>query len=180
VIGTGGPLEDFSGTLVFLEAARLVLDAGHDVEFVVASPASQQLMLRHRAQRLAIADRVTVADYPSFSAEFWSVLDIYCQPAVAPTTGRTLIRALSHGIPCIATDVKGLSGLIELGENGLIVQKSHPGALADAMTALLEDPVAARRLGSTALERVRGQFDPETEVDRLAELYRDTSRDCFV
>jgi glycosyltransferase involved in cell wall biosynthesis len=172
VIGTGGPLEEASGTTIFLEAARLVIDAGHDVEFVIASPGSQQIILRHRAQRLQIADRVTVADFPSFSAEFWSVLDMYCQPAAVPSTGRTLIQALGHGIPCIATNVKGLSGLIESGENGLLIPRSDPIALARAITTLLDDPVNARRLGSTALDRVRDRFDPEVEADRLAELYQ--------
>jgi glycosyltransferase involved in cell wall biosynthesis len=171
VIGTGGPLEEASGTIVFLEAARLVLDAGHDVEFVIASQGSQQVILRHRAQRLQIADRVTVADYPSFSAEFWSVLDVYCQPAVVPSTGRTLIQALGHAIPCIATDVKGLSGLIDSGENGLLVPRSDPNTLAKAITSLLDDPVKAQRLGSAALDRVRACFDPELEADRLADLY---------
>ena len=76
--------------MIFLEAARLVVDAGHDVEFVIASPGSRQVMLRHRAQRLQIADRVTVADYPNFSAEFWSVLDLYCQPASRAKHGSDL------------------------------------------------------------------------------------------
>ena len=172
VIGTGGPLEEASGTMIFLEAARLVLDAGHDVEFVIASPGSQQIILRHRAQRLQIADRVTVADYPSFSAEFWSVLDMYCQPATVPSTGRTLIQALGHALPCVATDVKGLSGLIDSDENGLVVPRSDPEALAKAINALLDDPVKARRLGSAAHDRVRARFDPELEADRLARLYQ--------
>jgi glycosyltransferase involved in cell wall biosynthesis len=172
VIGTGGPLEEASGTMIFLEAARLVLDAGRDVEFVIASQGSQQIILRHRAQRLQIADRVTVADYPSFSAEFWSVLDVYCQPAVVPSTGRTLIQALGHGIPSIATNVKGLSGLIDPGENGVRVPRSDPNALATAIIALLDDPVKARRLGSAALDRARDRFDLEVEADRLSDLYQ--------
>ena len=130
VIGTGGPLEEASGMMIFLEAARLVMDAGHDVEFVIASQGSQQIALRHRAQRLAIADRVTVADYPSVGAGFWSVLDIYCQPAVVASAGRTLIQAFGHAVPCIATNVKGLRALIDPGENGVIVPPGDPGALA--------------------------------------------------
>jgi glycosyltransferase involved in cell wall biosynthesis len=100
------------------------------------------------------------------------VLDVYCQPAVVPSTGRTLIQALGHAIPSIATDVKGLSGLIESGETGLLVPRSDPDALARAITALLEDPVKARRLGSSALDRARARFDPEVEADRLADLYQ--------
>ena len=176
VIGTGGPLEEASGMMIFLEAARLVVDAGHDVEFVIASQGSQQIVLRHRAQRLQIADRVTVADYPNVGAGFWSVLDIYCQPAVVASTGRTLIQAFGHAVPCIATNVKGLRALIDSGENGVIVPPGDPRALKQAMIALLDHPEEARRLGSHALDRARVQFDPDVEADRLIDLYRQAAR----
>ncbi len=172
VIATGGPLEEASGMTIFMEAARLVMDAGRDVEFVIASQGSQQVMLRHRTQRLRIAERVTVADYPSLIAGFWRVLDIYCQPAVVASTGRTLIQAFGHAAPCIATDVKGLRDLITPGENGLIVPPRDPRALANAMITLLDHPGEARRLGAKALARARSLFDPDAEADRLVDIYR--------
>jgi glycosyltransferase involved in cell wall biosynthesis len=172
VIGTGGPLEEASGLMIFLDAARHVIDSGHDVEFVIASQGSQQIVLRHRAQRLEIADRVTVADYPNVGAGFWSVLDIYCQPAVVASTGRTLIQAFGHAIPCIASDVTGLRALIDPGENGVVVSPGDPRALAQAMIGLLNHPEEARRLGVHAFDRARVLFDPDVEADRLVDLYR--------
>jgi glycosyltransferase involved in cell wall biosynthesis len=171
VVGTGGPLEEASGLMIFLEAARLVLDAGHDVEFLIATEGTQQLALRHYAQRLCIADRVTVANYPSVSADFWRVLDIYCQPAVVASTGRTLIQALAHAIPCIATDVRGLRALIDRGKNGLIVAPNDPGALMSALITILDCPDEAHRLGSQALHWAQTLFDPDAEADRLVDVY---------
>jgi glycosyltransferase involved in cell wall biosynthesis len=175
VIGTGGLLDEDSGMMTFLEAARRVLDAGRDVEFVIASQGSEQVVLRHRIQQLKIADRVTVADYRSVGAEFWTVLDIYCQPALNASTGRTLIQALGHALPCIATNVRGLRTLINAGDNGVIVPPADPVALKNAVVALLDHPEEARRLGSNALERARTQFDPDIEAARLAEVYRQAS-----
>jgi glycosyltransferase involved in cell wall biosynthesis len=175
VIGTGGPLEEASGMMVFLDAARLVMDAGHDVEFVIVSQGTQQIVLRHRAQHLQIADRVTVADYPTVGAGFWGVLDIYCQPAVVASAGRTLIQAFGHAVPCIAANVKGLRALIEAGENGLIVPPGDARALEQAMIALLDNPEGARTLGNHALDRARALFDPDVEADRLIDLYRQAS-----
>jgi glycosyltransferase involved in cell wall biosynthesis len=174
VIGTGGPLEEASGMTIFMEAARLVMDAGRDVEFVIASQGSEQVILRHRTQRLRIAERVTVADYPSLNAGFWKVLDIYCQPAVGASAGRTLIQASGHAAPCIASNVRGLRDLINPGETGLIVPPRDPDALASAMIALLDHPAEARRLGANALDRARTLFDPDVEADRLVDLYRRT------
>jgi glycosyltransferase involved in cell wall biosynthesis len=171
VIGAGGPLDDTSGMMIFLEAARLVLDAGYDIEFVIASHGAEQSHLRRRAQQLEIGERVTVGDYPSLGAEFWSVLDIYCQPAIVPSAGHALATALAHAVPCIATNVRGLRALIEPGESGLLVHPNDPRAIEQAILSLIDHPAEAARLGQNGLATVQARFNPEVEADRLAELY---------
>jgi glycosyltransferase involved in cell wall biosynthesis len=179
VIGTGGPLDEASGLMVFLEAARRVLDAERDVEFVIAGQGANQLELRRRAQQLRIGERVTVAEFPSVGAEYWTVLDIYCQPSIVPSAGVPLLQAMAHGVACIASSVEGLRGLIEAGSSGLMLAPDDPEALQIAITELLDNPDEARRLGRNARERVKTEFDPEAEADRLLELYRSVlDHDC--
>jgi glycosyltransferase involved in cell wall biosynthesis len=172
VIGAGGPHEESSGLSVFLKAAHLVVAAGYDVEFIIAGHTSQQSALRYNAQRLQIADRVTLADYPGSGPELWSALDFFCQPALKASSGRTLIQALARALPCIASDVKGLRDLIDSGENGLLVPPGDPTALKEAMLALLDQPELTRRYGQNALETARSRFDLDSEAARLTELYR--------
>jgi glycosyltransferase involved in cell wall biosynthesis len=176
VVGTAGSLDDGSGVPIFLEAAQRVIAAGYDAEFVVASQGAGPAELRRRAQQLGIGERVTVADFASVGADIWTVVDLYCQPAKTATSGGALLQAMAHGIPCIATDVAGLRGLIEAGTNGLIVPRDDPKALKDAITALLDDPEGARCLGRNAHECVRRDFDPDLEADRLVALYRKAVR----
>jgi glycosyltransferase involved in cell wall biosynthesis len=173
VIGTGGPLDEGSGLMVFLEAARRVLDAGYDAEFLIAGRGIRHPELRRRARQLEISERVTVADFASVGARYWTVLDIYCQPAIVASAGGTLLQAMAHAIPSIATGVAGLRGLIEPGSHGLIVPPADPEALQVAIIDLLDHPEDARRLGRNARERVRADFDPDAEADRLVDLYRD-------
>jgi glycosyltransferase involved in cell wall biosynthesis len=171
VIGTGGPHEEGPGLLIFTEAARLVVGAGYDVEFVIACAAREQTTLRSLAKQLGIAERVTVTDYPIAGPDFWSVLDIYCQPAVSANTGRMLILALARALPCIATDVKGLRTLIDHTKDGLLVPAADPVALKSAITTILDDPSLACRLGENASQSVQQRFNIDVEADRLAELY---------
>ena len=126
MIGAGGPLEDISGLLIFAEATRLVVSAGYDVEAVIACRSREQIALRYAVNQLGIADRVTLTDYPIAGPDFWSVLDIYCHPAVNADPGRMLMLALGRAVPCIATDVQGLRTLIDSGKDGLLVPASDP------------------------------------------------------
>ncbi|MDR3636663.1 MAG: glycosyltransferase family 4 protein [Isosphaeraceae bacterium] len=173
VIGTAGPLVDESGFATFLNAARRVLEAGLDAEFVIAGLGPDEADLRRRADRLGITDRVTFAGIPAVGLRFWDVLGLYCQTATVPTVGRTLALAMAHGVPSIATDVEGLRALVAHDETGLRVPPENSGALADAILTLLKDPVRAHRLGHAARALIQRDFDPLAEVDSLVAVYRD-------
>ncbi len=56
--------------MIFLDAARLVLDAGYDIEFVIATHGGEQSQLRRSAQQLDIGERVTVGEYPILGPEY--------------------------------------------------------------------------------------------------------------
>jgi len=118
-----------------------------------------------------------VSDHPIIGPRFWSVLDVYCQPSIGPSTGRTLLYALAHGVPSIATDVKGLRPLIDPGETAVLIPAADPHALQKAIVDLLQDPSDARRLGSHARESIRARFDADVEADKLAALYRQVGKE---
>lgn len=172
VIGAAGPPLEETGFATFLEAARIILDNGRDVEFLIASRGGEATDPRRRALALGIQERVTVADLPVVGERFWSVLDLYCQPSLVPSVGRTLAPALAWGVPSVASNVQGLRGMIQEGRSGLLVPPGDPSALAAAVLHLIDNPDRALAMGTLARERTLARFDPNAEADRLAALYR--------
>jgi glycosyltransferase involved in cell wall biosynthesis len=172
VIGTAGPAVTSSGFAVFLEAARLVLSSGRDAEFLIATQGPDAIDVRRQAQARKIADRVSVADFAAVGPRFWTVLSIYCQPSLTHTVGRTLALALAHGIPSIASSVRGLHTLIDHGRTGTIVPAGDPEALALAINEFLDHGDLATRIGLEGQAAARALFDLETEADCLTSLYR--------
>ncbi|WP_422930979.1 glycosyltransferase family 4 protein [Singulisphaera sp. PoT] len=173
VIGTAGPLTASSGFSTFLNAARRVLDAGADVEFVIAGEGEDEADLRRRAERLKITDRVTFAGQPVEGLDFWSVLDLFCQTSVVPTVGRSLGLAMAAGVPSIASDIRGLRSLVMHEETGLLVVPNDSGGLANAIISLLRDPDRARMLGQAGQKTIMSRFDPDQEARALATLYQE-------
>jgi glycosyltransferase involved in cell wall biosynthesis len=172
VIGTAGPLVASSGFATFLHAARRVLDAGVDAEFVIAGRGEDEVDLRRRADRLRIADRVTFASHSLEGLRFWGVLDLYCQPSIVPTVGRSLAMAMAAGVPAIASDVGGLRALIDHDRTGLRVTPDNSAALAEAVLVLLGDPQRARALGRLGREGILRDFHPDDEARALDAVYR--------
>jgi len=172
VIGTAGSLTAGSGFATFLNAARRVLDAGVDAEFVIAGQGEDEVDLRRRADRLRIADRVTFAGIPAVGLRFWSVLDLFCQTSLVPSVGRTLATALAFGVPSVASDIEGLRALVAHAENGLRVPPGDSAALAASLLELLADPDRARRLGEHGRATIERDYQPDSEARLLSEVYR--------
>lgn len=172
VIGSAGPSAESSGFQIFFEAVRTVLADDQDAEFIVALQGNDVLDIRRLAQWMGIGDRITIADFALLGPRFWTVLDIYCQPALSPNAGRTLALAMANEVPCIVSNVAGLHSLIHDGQTGLIVPSEDPASLARAILTLLKDRETAGRLARSAAEFILERFDSENEANQLLNLYR--------
>ncbi len=173
VIGAAGPLVGGSGFATFLNAARKVIDAGVDAEFLIAGEGEDEGELRRRAERLRIAERLTFADDIPVGLTFWDVLDVYCQTSIVPTVGRPLILAMASGVPSIVSDVEGLRAMIKDTENALLVPHGDSTALAASIVDLLQDRENARRIGEIGQRIVLTEHHPDLEAERLHQLYRE-------
>lgn len=98
--------------------------------------------------------------------EWLNTLDLYIQPSRQEGLPRAVIEAMSQGLPVIASDVGGVSELIE---PQWIVPPNNPQALAKKISALLSDPTAmigqarinfekAQEYGASVLNNRRAQF----------------------
>ncbi|MEM9490710.1 MAG: glycosyltransferase, partial [Myxococcota bacterium] len=94
------------------------------------------------------------------------------------------IEAMSLGVPVIASDVGGLTEIIEHERSGLLVpqtvsstagavrRQADPAALAAAQLRLLGDPAFARAIGQAGQQRVTETFSLASMVDGNVAVYR--------
>lgn len=81
--------------------------------------------------------------------------------------GTKALEAAFLGIPVIATDLPGYRDLIDDGQSGVLIpaRGDVTGAWVDAITHLLEDPLARERLGAHARQHVAPQHTIEGYTD---------------
>jgi glycosyltransferase involved in cell wall biosynthesis len=107
----------------------------------------------------------------------YSVADVVVVPSVIPDAlSRVLLEAMAAGRAIVATRVGGTPELILHGTTGLLVDRSDPDALADALLRLLEDRPLAARVGAAARRHVETLFAEAASLDRLLDVYAGTLR----
>jgi glycosyltransferase involved in cell wall biosynthesis len=98
---------------------------------------------------------------------------VLCLPSHAEGTPNCVMEAMSCGIPVVATRVGGIPDIVEHQKTGLLVDRGDVAGLADALTALLGDPLRCARMGEAALAFARKHLDARRTAARLVELYRE-------
>jgi glycosyltransferase involved in cell wall biosynthesis len=81
-----------------------------------------------------------------------------------------VLECFVNGTPLVATDVGGLPDVVSDGVNGLLVPRGDVGALAEALTGLLRDPVRRAQMSANA-EQTASRYTMDATAERVASLY---------
>jgi glycosyltransferase involved in cell wall biosynthesis len=81
-----------------------------------------------------------------------------------------LFEAMDAGVPVVVTAVGGVPAVVSAAE-ALLVPSEQPGALADALSAVRGDPVAAARRAVAARQRLLDVYALEPWLARYDAVY---------
>jgi len=83
-----------------------------------------------------------------------------------------LIEAMEQGLPSVVSDAGGMKELIRHGQDGLVVPKENPEALANAIQRLYEDEPLRKSMGQSARARAAELCSATVFTDRLEAIYQ--------
>ena len=83
---------------------------------------------------------------------------VFCMPSRYEPFGIAFVEAMSAGLPCIGTTKWAMPELIEHGETGYLVADGAVDELANALIAILRDPINAARMGARGRDRALSRF----------------------
>lgn len=169
IVGTAAVLRPQKALDVLVEAFA-GLGERADTHLVIAGEGSQKEPLRVQADELGIGSRVHLIGRREDMGTLLSGFDIAAMSSDYEGTPLFALECMASGTPLVATDVGGLSDLIEGGVSGLLVPRRDPTAMTMALGALLTDPAKREQLSSEARTRSR-EFSIARIASRFEDLY---------
>ena len=91
--------------------------------------------------------------------------DVFLSPSLDEGMPRTLLEAMSMGLPSVVTDVGGNPEVVHPGVTGLLIKPRRPDQVAEAMISLLADDTKRRDMGLAARGRVIERFDFDVGIE---------------
>lgn len=98
--------------------------------------------------------------------------DIFVFPSLWEGLGIAALEAGAVGLPIVATKVEGIKDLFQDNKNALLVEAKDEGALAEAISWMLEHPDKAMFLGRQAQNLVKENYGIKTMVEKYEKMYK--------
>ncbi|HWH13803.1 MAG TPA: glycosyltransferase family 4 protein [Miltoncostaeaceae bacterium] len=168
-----GRLGDHKGSAVLIRALARMPARHADTRLVLAGDGDRG-PLRDEAARLGVGDRVELPGWIG-AAEVGDLLGragVFALPSRNEGLPMALLEAMARGLPCVVTPVGAVPDLAEDRVHALFVPPDDPAALAEALTALRDDPERARALGDAARARVAALCATPVVADALDACFR--------
>jgi glycosyltransferase involved in cell wall biosynthesis len=169
-------LTRLKGIECFLAAAAALKATHPDVRFLIVGetsppdPAYLQSLERLTTE-LGVADRVTFTGRRSDIPAVLGAADVAVMPSLNEALSNVVLESMAAGAPVVATRVGGTPEALTDGATGLLIPPGDAGAIASAVSRLLDDRALACRLGRAARERITDQFSVERMVRATENLY---------
>ena len=97
--------------------------------------------------------------------KLYSQASAYCYTAPEEDFGMGIIEAMAHGIPVVAWNNAGPTGIIDDGKTGFLVKPFDIVDFANKIIKLLKDEKLARLIGEQALRKAKKDFSYQNHVN---------------
>jgi len=127
---------------------------------------------RYMGIKLGIEARLVFTGFQREFSDFLSKSDIFVLPSRGEGLPISVLEAMAHGLPIIATNVGGIPELIEEGKNGFLVPPGDEISLANAIMKMIELGSKGRYImGLKNKEKIETQFSSRKMVNSYLHIY---------
>ena len=162
------------GLDVLIRATKNLIDAGLDVDLILAGCGPLDETLRSLVRELGLDTRV----------RFWGLANrrqmaallngcvLFVLPSLWEAFGIVALEAMVCGKAVVATNCGGITEIVRHNETGILVKPGDVGGLSQAITALLRDPARLEALGQCGRQIALSEFSWGAVTDRYLQAYQ--------
>jgi len=103
--------------------------------------------------------------------DYYNLMDLVLMPSLRDGLPNVLLEAMACERTVVASDVGGLSDVIENGQNGFLVPPRDKQALVEQILSALADADQRRVLGQAARATILRDYTPQHELNNNLRIY---------
>lgn len=168
-----GYLDVFKGVFEILDAFYEISKENKNIKLIMVGTGPKDKELKKIVSQLDLEESVTFTGKVLHEEihEYYQMADVFVLPSYSEGLPLSILEAMASGTSVIASDVGGISEVIEDCENGLIVPPKNKKLLKEKLLVLIDDAKLREEFAKRSMELMRNEFDINKKIDLLIELY---------
>ena len=166
-----GRLAAVKGLRKLVGAFELALKSNPDLTLTIVGDGSERAWLEKATAKFGSAVTLTGARSQGEVANILAEHDVLVLPSFAEGLPVVLMEAMASGKPVIATQVAGVSELVQDGISGYVVPPGDVISLAERIVSLSQDRDLQNHFGIMGRSKVIADFDIRQEAARIGALF---------
>ncbi|AFY55942.1 glycosyltransferase [Rivularia sp. PCC 7116] len=164
-----GRLAGAKGLPILLESLAILKQQHPQIVLTVVGDGSDRKELEDMTFKLGLSQNVEFVGYKSQAEvrEYFQNTDVFVMSSFAEGIPVVLMEAMAAGVPVVATQIAGISELVEDSINGYLVPPGDSKVLAERIEDLLKDYKLRAAFGKAGRAKVEIDFNIYHEAARL-------------
>jgi glycosyltransferase involved in cell wall biosynthesis len=129
--------------------------------------------LERLVSELRLENRVLFSGYIENVTKIYSALDVFALPSQREGFSRSILEAMSSGLPVLATRISEIEEAVSEPENALLVGFGDIEGLASCIIKLAEDKALRNTMRRNNRKKAVEKFDLMTHARAIEEIYRE-------
>lgn len=153
----------------YKNAIKAVSLLNYDVSYIICGLGPEEKRLKKLTHKLGISDKVFFLGYRTDVLELLCMSDVFLLTSYQEGLSRSLMEAMSKGLPCVASRIRGNTDL--LGENNeYLINPDDYSGFAKALHSLLTDPKKRKENINACLKNIIA-FSNDVAVESYKKVY---------
>ncbi|MES1982264.1 MAG: glycosyltransferase family 4 protein [Pseudomonadota bacterium] len=170
LVGFVGRLSHEKGPEVFVRAAIAAHRKLPQCHFVLIGEGPMRAKLEEDIEEAGLGKHIHLAGLQKDMPNMYAALDLVVSTSYSEGMPLALLEAMASGVPVIASQVGGITEVIEVGTTGLLSDPGDHQEVARHIVALITNPVLRSQMGKAARLRIEQNFELSNCVDQTGKL----------
>jgi glycosyltransferase involved in cell wall biosynthesis len=166
-------LEPEKGNTQLIDLVGRLRNFTEDFRLRIIGEGPERVLLEAKVKSMGLQERVEFLGGRNDVADLLRESDVFITCSLGEAHSIAMLEAMSHGLPILASRVRGHIDLVKQGENGLLFEINDPDEGALSVLRLMEDREYADSLGAAGRQQVIMHYSVDVMLERISNLYHD-------
>ncbi|MGC8948262.1 MAG: glycosyltransferase family 4 protein [Thermoprotei archaeon] len=169
-----GRITSQKGVTYLIQAVPKVISVHPDARFIIVGDGWELGTVKNMISTMNLGNYVkTLGFLPDHVVKsLMKAADVMVIPSIYEPFGIVALEAMASGVPLVASDVGGLSEIVEHERTGLKVYPANPDSIAWGINTILSNPKWAKSMAQNALNIIREKYNWDAIALKTIEVYK--------